>query len=63
MCSSTFEHYPTLLESVAKMIQKETVTLSQVRSLFDAEIEKFPSAASRLEPKASIAHSPILSLR
>ncbi len=45
------------LESVTKELQKETVTLAQVRTIFDQAILEHPSTFERLQSNAKIVYS------
>lgn len=48
-----------VLESVTKMLQEESTSVSDVRAMFDAVIEEFPETTDRLTSSAEIVHSPL----
>ena len=48
-----------LLESVTKVLQDDTTTMSDVRAVFDAVMDKFPETSCRLTSSAEIVHSPL----
>ena len=45
---------------MSKSLQKESATIAEVRVLFDAVMDEYPEAASKLSPSAAIVHSPYL---
>lgn len=47
------------LDSVCKKLQAEKRTLADVRLLFDACLEKYPSMEGHLKASANIVHSPV----
>eukprot|EP00171_Calliarthron_tuberculosum_P001888 IDg1888t1 len=47
------------LESVTKALQDDSTTMSDVRGLFDAVIDRYPETACKLTSSASIVHNPI----
>lgn len=55
--SNILEHL-TVLESVNKKLQATDATMVDVRALFDAGIEKYPSMDVRLSPTAKIVICP-----
>jgi len=48
----------TQFESVTKMLQKLDFTLSDVREVFDAILDKFPSMSRYLAVDGAVVHSP-----
>lgn len=48
------------LDSVTKTLQRNSITLSEVRILFDAVISKFPETSRRLSSNAPIVTNPTL---
>lgn len=46
-------------DSVTKSLQRDDISLAEVRTLFDGMIDAYPGTKSRLSPTASIVHSPI----
>ncbi len=46
------------LDSVTKALQRDSLTISEVRELFDAVIEKFPHTETRLSSNAKIVRDP-----
>ena len=47
------------LKSVSKELQKDQITLSEVRVLFEAVNDKYTSSANRLSTTTKLIHSPI----
>jgi hypothetical protein len=45
-------------EKITKQLQNSHTTLSDVRAIFDAVIEEYPSLDFYLKPDAQIVHSP-----
>ncbi len=45
-----------VFDSITKVLQRSSITCSEVRVLFDRMIEKFPETQSRLSSTANIVH-------